>query len=131
METFGTDDSSNKYGKAAQATAEKAADRVQGGIKNAQQAANAAGSAISNKVEGLRSSVAPAMHKAADQVEGMAKQGMEAGAQAAQQAREYAAQTSDSIVKFTKENPVKALMLAVAGGALLATLIKVLSPSRD
>ena len=131
METFGTDHTTNKFGKDAQSTVDTTADKLQGGIKNAQHAANAAGSALSSKVDGLRSSAAPAIQKAAGQVEDMAKQGMEAGARVAHQARDYASQTSDSIVEFTKENPVKALLMAVAGGALLVTLIKVLTPGRD
>ena len=131
MDTLGTDHTINKFGKDAQSTVDKTADKLQGGLKNAQQAANAAGSAISNKVDGLRSSAVPAIQKAAGQVEDMAKQGMDAGAQVAQQARDYASRASDSIVEFTKENPVKALLIAVAGGALLATLIQVLTPSRD
>lgn len=128
METFGTDHSINKFGKDAQSTVDKAADQLQGGIKSAQQAANTAGSAISSKVDGLRSSAVPAIQKAAGQAEDLAKQGMDAGANAVQQARDYASQASDSIVEFTKENPVKALLIAVAGGALLATLVKVLTP---
>jgi hypothetical protein len=50
---------------------------------------------------------------------------------AIQRARDTAAQASDSILEYTRTNPVKALMFAAASGALLLTLIKALTPSRD
>lgn len=113
METFGTDDMKNKFAKSGQATLDKAADRVQGGIKDVQQATSAAGAALSSKVDGIRSNAGPALDKVADQ------------------AREYASQASDSVISFTRDNPIKALMIAAASGALLLTLIKALTPNRD
>jgi hypothetical protein len=49
----------------------------------------------------------------------------------ASQARDVASNASDSIVAYTKNNPVKALAIAVASGALLYAAIKALTPSRD
>jgi hypothetical protein len=49
----------------------------------------------------------------------------------ASQARDVASNTSDSMVAYTKNNPVKALAIAVASGALLYAAIKTLTPSRD
>jgi ElaB/YqjD/DUF883 family membrane-anchored ribosome-binding protein len=42
-----------------------------------------------------------------------------------------AAQASDSVISYTQENPVKALLIAAASGALLLTLINAITPSRD
>ena len=131
METFGTDDNLNKFANAGQAAVDKTVDRVRGGIKDAQQAANSAGAALSNKVEGFRSKAVPVIDKVTGQVEDIANQSKEAGLRVSQQAREYASQASDSLISFTKENPVKALLIAVASGALLISLVKSLTPSRD
>ena len=47
------------------------------------------------------------------------------------QARDVASNASDSIAAYTKKNPVKALAIAAASGALLYAVIKALSPSPD
>jgi ElaB/YqjD/DUF883 family membrane-anchored ribosome-binding protein len=117
--------------KNSQMHADKAADKVQGGIRDAQQAAKEAGSTLSNKVEELRSDVGSALTKTVDRVQTMGKQGIDAVTDAAQRTRDVAANTADSISRYTKKNPMKALMIAAASGALLLSLIKVLRPSRD
>ena len=59
------------------------------------------------------------------------KQGVSAITEMASQARDAASTASDSIVAYTKENPMKALAMAAASGALLYMAIKALSPLRD
>jgi hypothetical protein len=59
--------------KNAQALADKAADKAQGGIRDAQQAAKDAGSTLSSKVEELRSDTGSALTKAVDRVQSMGK----------------------------------------------------------
>jgi ElaB/YqjD/DUF883 family membrane-anchored ribosome-binding protein len=71
------------------------------------------------------------VEKIADQARTVAKQGMETVSAATQQVRDTAAQLSDSVVSYTKKNPVKALLISAAAGAVLLTLIKALVPSRD
>ena len=76
--------------------------------------------------------------KAADKVtkvvgraQSMGRQGMDTISDVASQARDVALNTSDSIVAYTQNNPVKALAIAAASGALLYAAIKTLTPSRD
>jgi ElaB/YqjD/DUF883 family membrane-anchored ribosome-binding protein len=117
--------------KNAQALADKAADKAQGGIRDAQQAAKDAGSTLSSKVEELRSDTGSALTKAVDRVQSMGKQGIDAVTDAAQRTRDVATDTAGSIVRYTKKNPMSALMIAAASGALLLSLIRVLRPSRN
>lgn len=49
----------------------------------------------------------------------------------ADQARDLAASTADSIVSYTKRNPVQALAIAAASGALLYVALKVLRSYRE
>ena len=92
---------------------DKAADAVQSGIDR--------GSAIaSDGVEAAREQAKSALGKMSDR-----------GGAAIQQVRDTTAQASDSIIEYTRANPVKALMMAAASGALLITVLKALSPSRD
>jgi hypothetical protein len=58
-------------------------------------------------------------------------QGIDSAKAAAQRVRDGAAQASDSLVTYTKENPAKAILIAAASGALLLTLFNALSRSRD
>jgi ElaB/YqjD/DUF883 family membrane-anchored ribosome-binding protein len=117
--------------KNGQTLADKAADKVQGGIRDAQHAAKDAGSALSNKVEELRGDTGSVLANAVDRVQSLGKQGIDAISDAAQRTRDAATDTADSVVRYTKKNPMTALMIAAASGALLLTLIKVLRPSRN
>jgi ElaB/YqjD/DUF883 family membrane-anchored ribosome-binding protein len=102
--------------KNGQALADRAAGKVQDGIRDAQQTAKDAGNALSNKVDDLRSEAGPTLTKVVSR---------------AQRARDFSANAADSIIGYTKENPLKALLIAAASGAALFGLIKLIKASRD
>ncbi len=54
---------------------------------------------------------------------------LETVSSATQKARAFAVDTQDSIVTYTRGQPVKALLMAATAGAILITLIRALSPS--
>jgi hypothetical protein len=56
---------------------------------------------------------------------------MDAVSDATQRARDFSANAADSIIGYTKENPLKALLIAAASGAALFGLIKLIKASRD
>lgn len=89
--------------------ANKTADKAKGGIDQA-------ASALSDKVDSATQQSKPFF----DQV------GAVAG-----KVRDSAADASDSILTYTKENPAKALLYAAGIGALLLTLLKALMPTKD
>jgi len=64
-------------------------------------------------------------------VQSMSKQGVDAISDMASQLRDVAANTSDSIVAYTKKNPAKALAIAAASGALLYAAFKAVRQLRD
>jgi ElaB/YqjD/DUF883 family membrane-anchored ribosome-binding protein len=117
--------------KNGQTLADKAADKAQSGIRDAQHAAKEAGTTLSNKVDDLRSDAAPALAQVVGRAQSMGRQGIDTISDMASQARDAASNASDSIVTYTKKNPVTALALAAASGALLYAAIKALTPSRD
>lgn len=92
---------------------DKTADKVNGGIRNARQTANKLGETAAARAQTILS------------------RGMDSAKATAQQVRDGATQASESIVTYTKENPVKAIFVAAATGALLVTLFKALSRFRD
>jgi ElaB/YqjD/DUF883 family membrane-anchored ribosome-binding protein len=121
----------NGMANKGQALADKAADNIQSGIRDAKYAANSTASSLSSGVESLRSNAKPTIQQAADQADGLLTRGMSAVTDATQKVRDAVADTQDSIVTYTKDNPVKALLIAAATGAVLVGLIRALTPSRD
>lgn len=121
----------NDFANKGQAIADKAADKVQGGISDARSAANSTASNLSNRVESARSNTGSALSNVADQANGLLTRGLNAVGDATQRVQDTLADTQDSIVTYTKENPVKALLIAAASGAVLVSLIRALTPSRD
>jgi len=127
MDTFGKD--SADFATKGQALADKAADKLQGGIRDANQGVNSAASSASNKVDSARGAVGPALDKAADRAQGLLSQGLDRVSDATRRAQDFAADTQDSIVSYTREKPVKALLIAAAAGAVLVALIRAISPT--
>jgi ElaB/YqjD/DUF883 family membrane-anchored ribosome-binding protein len=104
---------SNDLAKQAQDLADKTADKVNGDIRSVRRTATKLGEAV------------------ADQAQTILGRGIDSARATAQQVRDSATQASESLVTYTKENPVKAILIAAATGALLVTLFKALSRSGD
>jgi ElaB/YqjD/DUF883 family membrane-anchored ribosome-binding protein len=83
------------------------------------------------KVDELGGDTAPALNKAVSRAQSMGRHSIDAVSEMASQARDVASNASDSIVAYTKKNPVTALAIAAASGALLYAVVKALSPSRE
>jgi ElaB/YqjD/DUF883 family membrane-anchored ribosome-binding protein len=89
------------------------------------------GQKITDKVDDLRDETTSALTKAVSRAQSMGRQSIDAIGEMASQARDVASNASDSVVAYTKKNPVTALAIAAASGALLYAVIKALTPSRD
>jgi ElaB/YqjD/DUF883 family membrane-anchored ribosome-binding protein len=123
MENSGT----GGFAKTGQTLTDKAADKVHSGTRVVHDTAKDAGNVLSTKLEDVRSEAGTVVKR----FQSMGKQGLDAISDAVGQARDAASDASDSIISYTKENPVKALAIAAAAGALLYAAIKALIPSRD
>ena len=86
---------------------------------------------LANKGQALADKAAPFASRVAGQAQALGKQGVDKANDIAQQARKTASQATDSILSYTQENPVKALLIAAASGALLIAFLKAVTPSRD
>ncbi len=107
---------SNSVGNHGTPISDKSGDKIQDGIRDAQQIAKDAGASIVSKF---------------DSVTGQAKHGLDTVKDALKQARDSVFDSSEALVTYTKENPVKALLIAAASGALLWSVLKALTPSRE
>jgi ElaB/YqjD/DUF883 family membrane-anchored ribosome-binding protein len=92
---------------------------------------NSTTSGFAKNAQTVADKAADKVTKVVDRAQSMGRQGMDTISDVASQARDVASNTSDSIVAYTKNNPVKALAIAVASGALLYAAIKTLTPPRD
>ena len=119
------------FARTTQALADKAADKVQGGIHSAQETAKDAGDALSSKVADVHTITTPLIRKASSRARSTVQQSLGAIDDIAGQAREAAANAADSIVSYTKKNPATALAIAAASGVVLYAAIRALRSSRD
>jgi len=72
-----------------------------------------------------------ALSSGSKRVQSMGKQGLDVITDMTSQARDVASNAGESIIAYTKENPVKALAVAAAAGALLYAAIKASAASRN
>ena len=66
---------------------------------------------------------------ASDTAQSIFRQAIDAVSDATRKAQDLASDTQDSIVTYTRQKPVKALLIAAAAGAVLVTLVRAISPS--
>jgi hypothetical protein len=113
--------SPNNLAKQGQELADKAADRIQNGIRTAKDTGGQAADRLSDKVESARIGTRGALSQAADQADSMLSKTIEAG----KQVSSTVSDVGGSVVTYTKENPVKAILISVAAGALIATFARI------
>ncbi len=71
------------------------------------------------------------LSKVTSQAEAAARRGIDAVRDTSQQLRDRAAQASDMTVAYVKDEPIKAMLIAAATGALLMGIISMMGRSRD
>jgi ElaB/YqjD/DUF883 family membrane-anchored ribosome-binding protein len=117
--------------KTGQALTDRAADKVQSGVRVAHDTAKDAGNILASKLDDVRSEAGTVVKSGVRRVQSLGQQGLDAISDAVSQAREAASDASDSIIDYTKKNPITALAIAAASGALLYAAVRALLPSRD
>ncbi len=67
----------------------------------------------------------------ADQVQSKANQTMDGVSARAKKVRANISGVGDSVVSFTEENPITAIVIAAGVGALIVILLSAFQPNRD
>jgi len=130
MDTIGS--TTNKpMGQQGQDMADNAANSAQGAIRSTQRAADQTLDRLSDKVDEVRNQAGPLLNKVTSQAEAAARRGMDAVRDTSQQLREKALQAQDLTVAYVKDEPIKAMLIAAATGALLMGIVSMLGRSRD
>jgi ElaB/YqjD/DUF883 family membrane-anchored ribosome-binding protein len=114
----------SNFAKTSQALADKAADKTQSAIHSAQSSVQAGGDILSNKISDVRP-------KVGKRVQSAAQQSLDAVSGIAGQARDFAGDAVDSVVSYTKKNPLQALAIAAAAGALIYAATRTYRYYRD
>jgi ElaB/YqjD/DUF883 family membrane-anchored ribosome-binding protein len=120
---FNKPDTSNRLSDAAAQSAEHA-------IKGTQQVANQALDGLSSAVKEAQAEAGPLLNRAAEQASAMAHRSMDAAREGSQKLRDQAQHASDSTVRYIKDEPVKAVLIAAATGAALMALLSLVSRAR-
>lgn len=118
-------------GQQSQDLANMAASKVQSGIQSTQQVATKTLDKASDKVDQLKSEAAPMLDKVSDQAQKLLQQGREVLNDTTQTIRDKAAQATNLAVDYTKDEPIKAMLIAAAAGAFLMGLVSMMARSRD
>jgi ElaB/YqjD/DUF883 family membrane-anchored ribosome-binding protein len=121
----------NNFGKQGQDLADKTADKVQSGIRSAQDVANRGADKLSEGIDSVRRNTGPTLAKTADKAQSVANQAMDSFNDASQKVRATAADIGDSVLTYTQDNPVKAILISAAVGAIIATAVTTLVRTRD
>lgn len=74
--------------------------------------------------------IEPAVARLTSQAETLARRGMNAVRDSASNMRERATTVGDSTVRYVKDEPVKAILIAAAAGAALMALASLISSAR-
>jgi len=116
-----------RLAKTAQNFADTAAGTIQGGLGEAKRTVSGAADQLSDRVAEIRDDSKPLINKVA----GLAQSLSENIGEGIGNMRDAAGSASDSVLSYTRENPLKAMLIAMAAGALLITTVRAIARSRD
>ena len=109
---------------------ESAAHSARLAIDQIDHAAHQADDRLAERAHQAINTAKPVIERLTEEAESRARRGLDSARDASRQLRERAAHASDSTVRYIKDEPVKAMLIAAATGAALVTVISLLSRSR-
>jgi ElaB/YqjD/DUF883 family membrane-anchored ribosome-binding protein len=107
----------------ANSLTDQAALTADSAIKSTQRVANEALDSLAGTVQDMRHTAARFLNPAADQASAFAHRGIDAVRERSQQMREKAQHASDNTLNYIKEEPVKAMLIAAATGAVVMAVV--------
>jgi len=110
--------------------ADQAADSASSAIRSTQAVANAAFDRLNDKVDSAREHAAPMINRLSSQAEAVARRSADTVRETSAQLRDRALRAQDTTVGYIRDEPVKAMLIAAATGAVLMALIGLMGRSR-
>lgn len=112
------------------AAAERAADAADSSVSATRRVANDALDHVESAIQSARANVQPAIARLATQAETLARKGLDSVKDTAYQVRDRANNLGDVTVRYVKDEPVKAVLIAAATGAALMALLSLVQNAR-
>ena len=109
---------------------DRAANKAEQALQSTKRMGNDMAHAVQSGIDGLREGVPAAISRATAQAEDLTRRGIERARQATATVREQATRVSDQTVGYIKDEPMKAVLMAAAAGAVAALVIGWLGRSR-
>lgn len=110
---------------------DRAANKAEQALQSGKRMGSDVAQAVQSGIDSVREGVPSAISRATAQAEDLTRRGIERARQATATVREQATRVSDQTVGYIKDEPVKAVLVAAAAGAVTALLIGWLSRSRS
>jgi ElaB/YqjD/DUF883 family membrane-anchored ribosome-binding protein len=108
------------------AVADTAAQSVDHAKQSTQRAADQALDKVSSTANDLRQRVSPLFARAGEEASAWAHRGMDTVRDRSLQLRDQAQRASDGTVSYIRDEPVKAVLIAAAAGAIVVALMGLL-----
>ena len=125
------ENSPKPLGQQGKDLADTAASKVQGGVQSVQQATNKAIDETSHEVDDVKNNVSSTLEKASDQAQQLVQHGRELFNDTSKMMRDKATQASELAVEYAQDEPVRAILVAAAIGAMLMGLVVMMAGRRD
>jgi ElaB/YqjD/DUF883 family membrane-anchored ribosome-binding protein len=109
--------------------AERAANRADEALVGAKRVASDTARSVQHGIDQLRENIPSAISRAAAQAEDLTRRGVERARHAADDVRHRASDLGDATVHRIQDEPVKAVLIAAAVGAVATLLVQWLSHS--
>jgi ElaB/YqjD/DUF883 family membrane-anchored ribosome-binding protein len=119
--------SNTEHGSGFADAVARSAERV---VQSTQRGANEALDSLSSAVEDARRKSGPMLDEAGDRIAGLADQGAEALRGTTYAVRERARHASDATLDYIRNEPLRAVLIAAATGAVLMALISLMRNAR-
>ncbi|HQZ06784.1 MAG: hypothetical protein KBF63_13995 [Rhodoferax sp.] len=103
--------------------AQRTAIKADQAVAATQSAVNQTADAVNEGLDNLGESGTSALTRAAAKADALANKGMEQARRAGSAVREQAQVTGDRTVEYIRQEPVKAVLMAAAAGAVVALLL--------
>lgn len=100
-------------------------------IKSSQRVASKALESLADALLDLRQQAEPLLNASSHQVSTLAHRGAASVRDTSRQLRRQAQRASDRTLNYIQDEPVKSILIAAAVGAVLVTLVSLISYSRD
>lgn len=111
--------------------AEQTAESVEQAIKSTQRVANESFDSLAGGVQELRDQVTPLLNRATKQASALAQWGADGVRDTSHQLRDTTMRVTDHTRSYIKHEPVKAVLIAAATGAVLMGIMGMMTYSRD